>query len=85
MIKKYLLFFTPMCPKCPKIKDFMSAQDSFSKEWVDASKPDGLSKARLFNVSSVPTVIFLDADDKEVSRANDIDGLKRILDNKSLV
>ena len=83
MIKKYMLFTTPMCPKCPKIKEFMKNQD-LEKEWMDAATPDGLENARKNNVSSVPTIIFFDEMGEEVARASTIEETKRILENKTL-
>ncbi len=83
MIKKYMVFFTPMCPKCPQIKEFMEDK-GLEKEWVDCATPKGLEKARELTISNVPTVIFFDEDGKEVSRAKDIDEIKRILENKQL-
>jgi ribonucleoside-triphosphate reductase len=82
-IKRYMLFFTPMCPKCPKVKEFMEDK-KLVKEWVDASTPEGLEKARKFEVTGVPIVIFFDENDKEVGRANDVEEIKRLLENKSL-
>ena len=52
MIKKYMLFFTPMCPKCPKIKEFM-ADKKLEKELVDAATAEGLEKARELKVGGV--------------------------------
>ncbi len=82
-IKKYMLFYTPMCPKCPKIKEFMEDKD-IEKEWVDCATPEGLEKARELKVSNMPTVIFFDEDEKEVTRAKDIEEIKRVLENKQL-
>ncbi len=79
-----MLFYTPVCPKCPRVKDYMGAQEGFVKEWVDASKPQGLVKARDLGVSSVPTAIFFE-DDKEFARATSLEEVKRILENKTLV
>ena len=79
-----MLFFTPMCPKCPKIKEFMENKN-LEKEWVDCATPKGLEKARELNVMNMPTVVFLDENGKEVSRASDIEEIKRVLDNKQLV
>ena len=83
MIKKYMLFFTPMCPKCPKIKEFMEDK-KLEKEWVDAATKEGLEKARELGVSGVPAVIFFDENGKEVTRATTIEEVKRVLENKQL-
>ena len=83
MIKKYMLFFTPTCPKCPKIKEFMEDK-GLEKEWADAATPEGLEKAKEFQVMNVPTVIFFDEEGKEVTRATSIEEVKRIVENKAL-
>ena len=82
-IKKYMLFFTPMCPKCPKIKDYMKDKN-IEKEWVDATLKEGLDKAREFKVMNVPTVIFFDENDKEVARASNLEEVKKIIENRTL-
>ena len=82
-IKKYILFFTPMCPKCPKIKEFMKDKE-LESEFVDAATKEGLQRARDMKVGSVPTVIFLDGDNKEVSRATNIEEVKRVIENRTL-
>lgn len=78
-----MLFFTPMCPKCPKIKEFM-ADKELDKEWVNAATPEGLEIAKKMEVASVPTVIFLGEDGKEVTRATSIDEVKKVVENKTL-
>ena len=83
MIKKYILFFTPMCPNCPKVKEFMKDKE-LEKEWIDASTPDGLGKAREMKVVGVPTVIFLDEKGKEVTRAASVEEVKRVIGNQQL-
>ena len=83
-MKSYKLFYTPMCPKCPKVKDFMGGSE-LEKEWVDCSTTTGLDKAREHNVMAVPTVIFFDSEGKEVARATSLEEVKRVIENKTLV
>ncbi len=83
MIKKYKLFFTPMCPKCPAIKEFIK-DAGIKGELVDAASVDGLEQAKKYNVVSVPTVLFLDEKDEVISTAHDLEEVKRIVENKSL-
>ncbi len=64
---KYKLFTTKMCPKCPAMKEYMSSQDKIQGELVDASSPEGLDEARKFQVSAVPTVVFVDDDGAEIA------------------
>ncbi len=83
MIKKYKLFFTPMCPKCPAIKEFMKGMD-IKGEFVDAASSEGLEQARKYEVVSVPTILFFDDKDEIVSKAHDLEEVKRVVENKSL-
>ncbi len=80
---KYKLFFTPMCPHCPNVKEFMKDVDMEGEE-IDATLPEGLEQAQKFNVISVPTIIFLE-DDKVKSVAHSIEEIKRIIENRSLL
>ena len=79
-----MLFFTPACPNCKKIKDFMSLI-KLEKELVDASTPKGLERAKEFKIMNVPSVIFFDENNNEVSRAFSVDEVKNIVENKHLV
>ena len=83
MIKRYKLFFTPMCPKCPAIKEFMKGVKIKGEE-IDATAPEGLEQAKKYEVVSVPTVIFFDEKDEIVSTAHDLEEVKRVVENKSL-
>ena len=71
-----------MCPKCPAIKEFMKGT-GIEGEFVDATTPDGLEQARKYEIISVPTVLFFDGD-KVVSKAHDLEEVKRVVENKSL-
>lgn len=79
---KYKLFTTPMCPKCPAMKEFMAAQDKVSGEVVNAHTPEGLAEARKFNVSAVPLVVFVDDAGEEVKRCLTQDEVKEVLDSQ---
>ncbi|MBW2982566.1 thioredoxin family protein [Candidatus Woesearchaeota archaeon] len=83
MIKKYKLFFTPMCPKCPAIKKFMKTVD-IEGDLVDATKPEGLEQAKRYEIVSVPSVLFFDENDKVISTAHSLEEVKRVVENKSL-
>ncbi|MBU2561497.1 MAG: hypothetical protein KKD17_04310 [Nanoarchaeota archaeon] len=65
---QYKLFTTPVCPKCPPLKEFMSSQEKVSGEVVDAHTPEGLAEARKFNVHTVPLVVWLDDSGAEVGK-----------------
>jgi ribonucleoside-triphosphate reductase len=80
---RYKLFFTPMCPNCPKVKEFMQGV-GMKGEFIDASTDEGLAQAEKFEISSVPTVVFLD-DDNVKSVAHSVEEIKRVIQNKTLV
>ena len=80
---RYKLFFTPMCPNCPTVKEFMKNVDMEGEE-IDAALPEGLEEAKKFDVISVPTVVFLENDEVK-SVAQSINEIKRVIENKSLV
>lgn len=84
MITSYKLFFTPMCPKCPSIKEFMKTI-KIEGQLVDATTSEGLDEARKYKVASVPTVLFLDDEENIVAQAHSLDEIKRIVQNKSLI
>lgn len=83
-ISKIKLFFTPMCPKCPFIKEYLETK-RIEKELVDAATPKGLEQAKEYGVSSVPTVLFFDEKDELVSEAHTLEEVKRAIENKTLV
>lgn len=74
MMKKFLLFSTPMCPNCPAAKQLLE-EKGVEFESVDASQPEGLDKARKYEIAQVPTLVVLE-DDKLVSSAFGIDAIK---------
>jgi len=80
---KYKLFFTPMCPKCPAIKEFIKTTD-IKGELVDAATPEGLEQAREYEISQLPAVLFLDDKGKVISKAHSLEEVKRVVENKSL-
>lgn len=83
MIKTYKLFFTPACPHCHELKQFMVKVD-LNGDFVDATTVDGEELTKKYNIMSVPTVIFLDEKNEEVSRATTIEEIKKISENKTL-
>ncbi|MDP7141379.1 MAG: thioredoxin family protein [Candidatus Woesearchaeota archaeon] len=83
MIKNYKLFFTPMCPNCPSVKEFMKTVDIEGKE-IDATSEEGMAEARNYDIMSVPTILFFDEKEELAGRATSIDEIKRLIENKSL-
>jgi alkyl hydroperoxide reductase subunit AhpF len=84
MIKNYKLFFTGACPNCPKVKEHMSSLEINGEEF-DAGSEIGMDEARKHNIMAVPAVVFFDENDAEVSRASNVEEIKRVTENKTLV
>ena len=80
---QYKLFCTPACPNCHAIKEFFKTID-ITGEDVNAVTPEGLEQARKFEISSVPTILFME-DGEVKSKATSLEEVKRVLENKSLV
>jgi len=74
----------PACPDCHMIKEFLE-EKKIKVEEIDTVEDEGMEKAVEFNVMSAPTMIFLDEDGKEVTRANSVDEVKKVVENKSLM
>ncbi|MDR0383562.1 MAG: hypothetical protein LBH50_06200 [Spirochaetaceae bacterium] len=78
---RVLLFVRKGCPSCQGVKA-ASGKLGLPVYTVDAASEDGLAEAARRDVMSTPTVILLDKDGKELSRAHDIAGaasLRRFL------
>ena len=48
-----------MCPNCPAAKKLLE-ESGKEYELVDASRPEGLEKARKYNIAQVPTLVVLE-------------------------
>lgn len=83
-VEKLKVFFTPMCPKCPAIKEYVATQ-KIEQELVNAATPEGLEQAREYGINGVPTVLFFDEKGELVSEAHNLEEVKRVLENKTLV
>lgn len=83
MIKKFRMFSTPACPNCQLIKQHLETTD-LEGDITDCASPEGLGVAREHQVMSVPTVIFYDENDKEISRVTSLADVKKALENKPL-
>ena len=84
MITTYKFFMTPMCPDCGEIKEYLTTIQ-FKGEIIDAATDEGLEESQKLGIMGVPCMVFLDKDGKEETRATDIDEMKKVLENKSLL
>lgn len=70
----YKYFYRNSCPNCPPVKEYLSALEIKGDE-VDVDTEAGLDEAQNYEVFASPTVIFFDADGKEVFRAHNVEGI----------
>jgi len=78
-IKSYLLFTTPFCTTCKGVKEFLK-NVSLKGSHVDASDDQGSEIAVKYNVQGVPTIVFLDENNNEVTRAFNVGTIRSILE-----
>jgi glutaredoxin len=78
-IKSYLLFTTPFCKGCKSVKELLSTL-SLKGDHIDASSDDGSEIAVKYNVQGVPTVVFLDEQNNEITRAHTVADIKEIIE-----
>jgi len=74
---------TPMCPNCGEIKEFLETLD-LKGDIIDATTDEGLEESQKLNVMGVPMMIFFNGK-KETNRAESLDDIKKVLENKSLL
>ena len=75
----FIYFTKKTCPNCPAVKEYVEKLDIKHSGYV-VDTAEGLEKAREYNVFAVPTVIFFDADGKELYRAYSVKEIKAKLD-----
>jgi ribonucleoside-triphosphate reductase len=71
---RILLFVREGCPACPSAKA-VAGKLGVPVGTVDTASEDGLAEAARRNVMSTPTVILLDKNGNELSRAHDVVGI----------
>ena len=67
-----------MCPNCPSAKELMK-NSGLEGEIIDASQPEGLEKAKEFEIMEVPTAVFLDEESKVISKVFGVDAIEEEL------
>ncbi len=80
---KYVFFMTPTCPNCTEIKEYLETA-GVSGEIIDASEEAGFEKAKEYGVMGVPLMIFFNDKGSELNRADNIDDIRKVIENKSL-
>lgn len=77
MAKTFLLFTTPTCPNCPAAKE-MLGKSGLQGEIIDASQPEGLEKAKQYEIMEVPTAVFFE-DGKQVAKVHGVEAIEEEL------
>ena len=93
---KYLLFSMPACPKCSAIKEYLSGK--IEGEEHSLADTDGVMKFRKLYPQikdkvkrnedgslPIPTVLFVNESNEVVNVAHDLEKVKQIVENKTLV
>jgi glutaredoxin len=76
-IAAYSYFFRQTCPNCPPVKEYLDALSITGKRInVDTSK--GMEEAAGHQVLTAPTVIFFDAQGKELFRAHNVNTMNEV-------
>lgn len=77
MIEKAILFTTPTCVNCKRVKSFLETQ-TFLTEIIDATTSTGMDLAKKHDVFSVPTVLLY-TNTGELHIAKDIEDIEAVL------
>ena len=72
---KYSYFFRKTCPNCPSVKNYIETINLNGIN-IDVDTEEGLTAASENNIFGVPTVVFYDNDNNEISRAHTLKDLK---------
>jgi len=73
---KLLLFTTNTCPKCPAVKNWIN-QSGVEFFGIDNTMLNFWEMAAKYNVQSVPTIVAIDENGKEVWRANELSEIQQ--------
>lgn len=74
---RILCFVRKTCPNCPPVKAALE-KAHLPVEYIDTDTDEGLRSAVSYGVMKAPTVLFLDADGRELSRTSDAAGLESL-------
>lgn len=72
---KYLYFYRKTCPNCPPVAKWLEESGMDGRE-IDVDRESGMHEALRFDISSAPTVVFLDENGVETGRGNSVQMLE---------
>ncbi|MDC7125877.1 MAG: anaerobic ribonucleoside-triphosphate reductase [Spirochaetales bacterium] len=73
----YIYFYRTTCPNCPPVKNWLENFYLDGKA-INVDEKEGFTMAAEYKIFSSPTVIFLDADGQEVTRATNEKALEEL-------
>lgn len=76
---KYLYFYRTTCPNCPPVKNWLE-NFLIDGEAVNVDEKEGFTLAAAHKIFVSPTVVFLDNEGKETSRATSVKALDTLFD-----
>ena len=75
---RYIYFYRDSCPNCLPVRNLLEQIDMPGTR-VNVDTEDGISAAMQHSIYATPTVVFFDAQSREVSRASDAKVLKELI------
>lgn len=71
----YLYFFRKTCPNCPPVAAWLD-QSGLEGRRIDVDRESGMHEAGRYDITTAPTVIFLDSIGRETGRGNTVAALE---------
>jgi ribonucleoside-triphosphate reductase len=71
----YLYFFRKTCPNCPPVAAWLK-HCGLEGRAVDVDRESGFHEAAKYDISTAPTVVFLDGQGRETGRGSSISALE---------
>lgn len=70
----FLLFTTQACPNCPRAKELIDEKKP-ETTLIDASTPEGLDRARKYNIAQVPSLVEIDDAEELLHQFSGLDAI----------
>ncbi len=76
-LSSYMYFYRTSCPNCPPVKALLDDL-AMRGEHINVDEAEGFEKARAWNICASPSVVFLDNEGGEITRAVNIEELRAL-------
>ena len=73
----YIYFYRTTCPNCPPVKKWLEGS-SLQGIAINVDEKEGFEEAGKYQIYSSPTVVLLDGEGNEISRAGSVKALEEI-------